>query len=275
MSADLAIAHLKHAIKLLDGCGASFTLAQTVEALANTYMAHCAANPSVNGKAAIEYGRKAAVMYREQGLLFEAARVEHNLGNTSCDLPEVEFTDKWRNAVCHFEKALEVRTKLSHPESYAATMMNLGTAYRELSNGDRAGNVRQAICCYARAHHVYRPAAYPLQNANLHNNLGNAFLSLAVVDTMNASKNVRRAVRQFELALRVRNRRERPCDYAVTQLNRGQAFLRWTMLEPLRFLDEAALCFKEASECFRLCGQNDNAGLAEVYWARTQSLPFL
>jgi tetratricopeptide (TPR) repeat protein len=275
VSAGLAVAHLKHAIKLLDGSGASFALAQAIEALANTYMANCPADPSSEGRAAIEYGRKAAEMYRKQGLPFEAARVEHNLGNTWCELPEAEFLDKWRNAVSHFERALKVRTKPSHPGLYAATMMNLGTAYRELSNGDRTGSVRQAICCHARAHHVYRPAAYPLQNANLHNNLGNAFLSLAAVDITNVSKNVRRAVRHFELALRVRNRHERPCDYAVTQLNRGQAFLRWTMLEPLRFLDEAATCFKEASECFRLCGQNGNAGVADAHWARTQSLPFI
>ena len=154
-------------------------------------------------------------------------------------------------------------------------MTNLGTAYRELPNGDRVSNVRQAICCYVRAHHVYCPTDYPLQNSNLHNNLGNAFLSLAAVDMTNALKNTRRAIRHFGLALKVRNRGERPCDYAVTQLNRGQAFLHWTMLEPLRFLDEAVTCFKEASKCFRLCGQEDRAEAAEVYWAKAQSLPFI
>lgn len=273
VSAGLAVAHLKHAIKRLEESGPSLALTQSVEALANTYMNH--PDSSIERKAAIECGQKAAVMYRDQGLLLEAARVEHNLGNTCCELPEAKFPGKWRNAVFHFEKALEARTKGDHPRLYAATMINLGTAYRELPDPGRAGNVRQAIGCYAQAHHVYGPAAYPLQNANLHNNLGNAFLSLAAADMTKASKNIRCALHHFELALRVRNKRERPCDYAVTQLNRGQAFLRWTMLEPLRFLDEAAMCFKEASECFRLCGQNDNAGVAEVYWAQTQSLPFI
>jgi tetratricopeptide (TPR) repeat protein len=213
-------------------------------------------------------------MYRTHGSILEAARVDHNLGSTLCELPEAAFPGKWKSAVRHFERASEVRTKRCHPTLFASTMTNLGTAYRELPEGDRASNVRKAICCYSAAHHVYGPTLYPFQNANLHNNLGNAYLTLSTLNDMDAVHNTRRAVRHFELALRVRNRHERPCDYAVTQLNLGQAFLRWTTLEPLRFLDEAAACFKEASECFRLCGMQDQAEAAEVSWAKAQSLPF-
>ena len=69
----LAVAHLKHAIKLFDEFGNSLALARSVEVLANTYMMNCTADPSINGKAAIEFSRKAAAIYRGQGWLIEAA----------------------------------------------------------------------------------------------------------------------------------------------------------------------------------------------------------
>jgi hypothetical protein len=52
-----------------------------------------------------------------------------------------------------------------------------------------------------------------------------------------------------------------PGDYAVTQFNRGSAFLRLALEEhnPQSSLRSAEMCFKEAEELFTQCGQAERA----------------
>jgi tetratricopeptide (TPR) repeat protein len=147
------------------------------------------------------------------------------------------------------------------PLRCAATLENLGTAYRELPTGDKTANVRKAIQCFREALHVYTPGGFPEKNAALHNNLGNAYISMPVGDPASSQKNMRRALRHFDRALLVRTRADHPCDYAITQFNRGSALLRLAVEEPGsdRYLQDARHCLEEAEECFSLCGQTELA----------------
>jgi tetratricopeptide (TPR) repeat protein len=193
------------------------------------------------------------------------AREQYNLGNAWCELPNADFPESWQEAIKHYKNALQVRTRQSDPEHYASTLQNLGTAYRELPTGDRATNVKKAIGCYHRAIQVNRPSGSPLHNAALHNNLGNAYLSLPAETASRLRRNVHRALRHFGRALLIRTKEHYPCDYALTQFNRGNGLLRLVTVEhgDQSGLEQAVTCFREAREFFRQCGQLQYAELAE------------
>jgi tetratricopeptide (TPR) repeat protein len=168
----------------------------------------------------------------------------------------------WEKAILHYLSALRVRTEKEDPVRFAATAQNLGTAYRELPGGARSANLRKAIGCYSAAFRAYIGAHQGEKCANLHNNLGNAYLKLP--DRPGAlCRNVRRALRHFELALRVRNKADRPCDYGVTQFNRGQGYLLLAACDSSGNVQPAAVCFREALDGFRRCGDAVNAEMVK------------
>jgi tetratricopeptide (TPR) repeat protein len=175
-----------------------------------------------------------------------------------CELAETGDPSMWEQAVRHYSSALCVRTEKVDPVRFAATAHNLGTAYRELPSGDRAANLRNAIGCYCTAFRVYIGAHLAEKCADLHNNLGNAYLNLPDPPAA-PCKNIRRALRHYALALRVRTKKNRPCDYAVTQFNRGQGYLLLAACDCVGNVQPAATCFREALDGFLLCGDGTNA----------------
>jgi tetratricopeptide (TPR) repeat protein len=236
VNAPLAIEYLRHALSLSNGPAASALRARVLDTLGNLY------GRTGRSEEAAECHAGAAALYRGRGELEDWARAEFNLGNVCCEL------EKWAEAITHYEHALEVRTRDCQPARYAATLDNLGTAWRQLPSGDRSGNILKALDCYRRALRVYTAAVFPVQNASLHNNIGNAWLSLE------GQRNARRALRHLNrsLALRAPTGHE----YAATQFNRGQAFLR------LGDQVAAAGCFREACACWTTCNQTSHAEMA-------------
>jgi tetratricopeptide (TPR) repeat protein len=225
--------------------------------------------PKARALAAIECTKRAAELYLTAGQLDDWARAENNLGLSNCELAKKGSPELWKDAIDHVENALCVSRREREPQHYAATMQNLGSAHRALPDGDRAGNIRKAIDCYRRALRVYRARVLPLQNAALHNNLGNAFFSLPATDQAAKNRNIWRALRHFERALEIRTRGDHPCDYAETQLNRGQALLQLEDGNEDANWSVAISCFLEAALCFRQCGNDVNADFAQqrLLWA--------
>lgn len=264
-SADIAVEHLRRALTLI-GAGREPALrASLANTLGNTYTQSSRLTPSARMRMAIHCYETAASLWLTQGDLLSWAMAEFNQGNACCELPQEEFPDKWDQAVRHYENALHVRTQENDPERHAATLENLGTVYRELRTGGRVGNVRRAIGCYRQALRIYTSSAFPLQNAALHNNLANAYLSLPADNPATTLRNVHRALRHFDRALRVRSKTRYPSDYASSQFNRGSAFLRLATASanPLKPLQEARICFKEAKKYFSRCGQDELADRAK------------
>lgn len=91
-----------------------------------------------------------------------------------------------------------------------------------------------------------------------------------MADEAAAVRNIRRALRHFDRALAVRTRRERPLDHAITQFNRGEAYLLLAALDTAAALASAEACFQEAEECFRACGRPDYAAQARDRAQRTR-----
>jgi tetratricopeptide (TPR) repeat protein len=248
--------------------------------MGNTWLISSQHSTSVRLHAAISCFQEAAEIHRRVGDLEAWARDEFNLGNSYCELPEDTDPGKWEEAVTHYQRALQVRTKLSDPVSYAATLQNLGTAYRQLSSRDKPVNIRKAILCYRKALQVYSAARFPVQNAGLHNNLGNAYISLPCADSAISRKNLRRGLRHFDRALRLRTKLNFPGDYAVTQFNRCSAFLQLALREqnPQSSLRASEICFKEAEELFTQCRQlecarqaRERAELVRSYFHQARS----
>ena len=198
------------------------------------------------------------------------AREQYNLGNTWCEMPEAEFPAKWEKAVGRFEQALAIRTREKHPEHHAATLQNLGTAYRELKTGNRASNIRRALHCYREALRVLRTPVASRRWAALHHDLGNGYLALAITGE-SPSHNTRRAIRHLNRALSVRTKLQSPFDYAATQLSRGEVFLQMAFADfgdPCS-LNQARACYQEAEDSFTQAGRMD---LAEAARKRGQSI---
>jgi len=260
-SPEIALSHLRVALTLVGPSHQPRERAQVLSAMGNTWLISSRESTQVRLQAAISCFQEGAQIYRSVGDLEAWAREEFNLGNTYCELSEEASPGKWAEAVSHYQRALQLRTRVSDPVCYAATLENLGTAYRQLSSGDKAGNIRKAILCYRKALQVYTATLFPVQNAGLHNNLGNAYVSLPSADSASTSKNLRRAIRHFDHALRLPTRVSFPRHYAATLFNRGSAFLRSALEEhnPQSSLRVAAICFEEAEELFTQCGQVENA----------------
>jgi tetratricopeptide (TPR) repeat protein len=269
---ELAIEYLRHALSLTASSKDSLVCAGILDALGNAYASSRQLPKKVRLEAALECHRTAAELYLSRNQLEDWAREEYNQGNAWCGLPEEDYPDKWQQAILHYEQALRVRTRAHNPLGYAATLQNLGTAYRQVQNGDKIANVLHATDCYRRALQIYDLSSFPVQYAALHNNLGNAYLSLAMADEKIRLRCARHALDHLNRALRVRTRADYPVDFAVTQYNRGQAFLLLVADDPDDSYVMAAGCFQEAHDCFLLCGQARSAKNARQQVQRVRQL---
>jgi tetratricopeptide (TPR) repeat protein len=252
----MAVSYLEHGLNLIGPKAPAEVRARYLDSIGNACLS-CHQIEKAIGRL-----QEAAQIYRDLGWYEDWAREEYNLANACCDSAQNQAPHRWEGAVRHYRNALQMRTKDRNPMRYAATMQNLGTAYRELPAGDRAANVRAALSCYRAAFQVYAGAHLFEKCADLHNNFGNAYACL-IDKPERQCRNLRRAIRHFSLALRVRNKTGRPCDYAVTQFNCGQAYMRLISCEPTGTVQLAAECFHEAFDGFRLCGDVPHAEMAQ------------
>ncbi len=259
---DLAVEYLRRALALSASSKDPLACAGILDALGNAYVYARRLPKKARLEAALDCHRTAAELYRSRGHLDDWAREEFNQGNAWCELPEEVYPEKWQQAIRHYELALEVRTRDKHPERYAATMQNLGTAYRQLKSGDKAANILKSTECYCRALEVYDALSFPVQHAALCNNLGNAYLSLAMNGANTKIECARRALEHLDRALSIRTRAERPDEYAVTQFNRGQVFLVLAGENTQEGYVQAVACFQEAHDCFLLGGHAKSAKAA-------------
>ena len=72
--------------------------------------------------------------------------------------------------------------------------------------------------------------------------------------------------------LLVRTRAQYPADYAITQYNRGQAFLLQSNSDPQACFVNAVACFQEAHDCFLLSGHAVSAKSARQQVQRVRRM---
>ncbi|HUI53680.1 MAG TPA: hypothetical protein VLY04_01825 [Bryobacteraceae bacterium] len=250
---EMAVAYLRQALRLA-GPSDRPNRAAILDELGNILIRGTSEPRKSALRESLDCHSEAAQLYESIGKPAHAARLHFNVANSFCELSEITGADHWQEAVLHYQRSLESRTRLADPERYAATLENLGTAYRRLPVTD-GSNIKNSIKCYRRAIRVYTAAAYPEKHASLHNNLGNAFLSLPGTDAGIVERNARRALRHFDSALRIQS----ACggrDYGITQYNRAQAYLRLARSSPAGNLKSAAGCLRKARAAFQSCGED-------------------
>ena len=184
------------------------------------------------------------------------AMTQYNIARVISDLP----SDKQSNlqqAICHYAVALEVLTQSDHPFEWAMTLNNLGTAYKNLKEGDANQNVIESIRCYELTLRVFTEADYPYQWATTQYNLGNAYRYLF---TGNRAENLAKAIACYQAALRVRTEADLPYDWARVQAHMGLA------LQEQGHLDLAWQAWKDAARGFRAVGKEADAQKVER-WA--------
>ena len=250
VSADLAREHLQLAIKTQPETEGIRQRASMLNLLAITYLRSSMLPEKARLLGAIDCHKKAAVLYREERDFREWARMQFNLGNAWCAIPEDDYPDKWDYAIHYYNQALLFRDGHSSADECAATLQNLGTAYRSRLRGDKSNNIKKAIRCYRRALRYWRASVEPEHWAALQNNLGNAYLSLPSVDQATPCLRARQAICHFDLALRIRTELRNPVDYAVTRLNRAQACLLLGESCSRSWLREAQNCLRDVRATF-------------------------
>lgn len=263
VSPDLAVEHLRSACTSLPQAEEPLIRAAILNLLGIMYMSSSALPTRARLLGAIDCHEKAAAIYFEGAVFAEWARMQYNLGNTCCDLPDDEFPAKWEEAIAHYEQALLYRTRNADPDGFAATLENLGTAYRRRTMGDKLANIRRAIQCYRRALRLCTATSAPAHWAALHNNLGNACLSLPSTGRETSASHARHAIHHFDLALQVRTRERNLFDYGVTRLNRGQACLQLGLAGSSAWLAEAAGCLGDAYAALLRSRAPEQANLAQ------------
>jgi tetratricopeptide (TPR) repeat protein len=264
---ELALECFRSALALAGDQAAPLDRARILAALGNAYCRSSRMPSGTRLQSAIACYQEAADIYLAAAKVDDWAREQNNLGLAKCDLPE-DTPNKWEEAIEHFKLALFVRTEEKDPERCAATLQNLGTAYRARPAGDKCANVAKAIQCYRRAWRIYRAAALRQKTAALDNNLANAYLSLPASGQECRNRNVHRALRRFDHALRLTSESTEPLNYALTQFNRGQALLQLRDSCTPAHRHDAAICFREAKKHFEHCGQAERVAEAERVLSR-------
>ncbi|HAX43119.1 MAG TPA: hypothetical protein PLF84_00850 [Bryobacteraceae bacterium] len=254
VSLPLAVAYLERALRVVGPGEAGGRRARYLESLGNTLRM---AGEVARARRLLD---ESAALLKRHGPRHDWARVEFNLGNVCCDLADAGDPGLWTEAIRHYRNVLHVRREAADPLRFAATVQNLGTAYREAKHGSARERLRQAIGCYYAAFRAYAGAHLPQKLAGLHNNLGNAYLELSSHQE-DGCRHVRRALGHFARALRRNSKDDRPCEYAITQFNRAQGYLLLTPCGCRNCAAAAAQCFREALDGFERCGDTARAAM--------------
>lgn len=140
------------------------------------------------------------------------ARLNAILGELSLDPPPHGWAE--RAALC--EEVLEILPRMVAPEHWAAVQSELGTAYLNRPDGDRAANLEHALEAFEEALGVQTRETTPAAWAHTMTNLG---ATLRKRQWGDPAENLERAIAAYEQALEVRTRAAMPREWAATQLN--------------------------------------------------------
>jgi len=170
--------------------------------------------PLEQAKSAFE---DALAILSSEGEREEIAEAEMNLGLV---LQSLSGQNKARvqDAISAYQRALRTFDKVKHPQEFAILQNNLATAFLSIPFVDERSAMREALAVQAfrEGLSVVTLIDHPTEYAMLQNNLGNA---LQYASTSHRVENGFRALEAYEEALKVRNARNTPGEFANTIAN--------------------------------------------------------
>ncbi|NEO33118.1 MAG: CHAT domain-containing protein [Symploca sp. SIO3C6] len=209
-----------------------------------------------------ELGRWLKVRRAEVKLSQESsiAAVIGNFSNLIQEFPMGSLADNIEIAFTGYQAALKIFTRKAFPDDWAKTQINLGNAYTDRIEREKAQNLEDAIACYQNALEVFTRKAFPDDWAKTQINLGNAYR-----DRIEGEKaqNLEDSIAYSRNALEIYTRKAFPDDWAKTQVNLGAAYLYRIEGEKAQNLEDSIAYFQNALEIYtRKAFPNE--------WAKTQ-----
>uniref|UniRef100_UPI0008F9C1D5 CHAT domain-containing protein n=1 Tax=Geitlerinema sp. PCC 9228 TaxID=111611 RepID=UPI0008F9C1D5 len=175
--------------------------------------------------------------------------------------------------IAYYQQALQVCTRDAFPQQWAMTQNNLGPAYSNRIQGDKAQNLEHAIACYQQALQVRTRDAFPQDWAGTQNNLGSAYQDRIQGDR---AQNLEDAIAYYQQALQVYTRDAFPQQWAMTQNGLGNAYLYRIQGDRAQNLEDAIACYRNALtiytpkaiplECWRTGRNLGNLGFQQGNW---------
>jgi tetratricopeptide (TPR) repeat protein len=219
---------------------------------------------------------QAIVALREfGGASEEVADAEMSLGVVLHALASVHAA-KLTDAIAAYQRATRVFDRTRYPREFAILQNNLATAYLSMPMVDERAKLREALAvqAFTDALAVVTLDDDPVEYAMLQNNLGNALQYAASGHPLH---NGLRALEAYDAALKVRNARDMPVQYANTLANKANC-LRNLPDDPQRpgignpnRLTQAAALYAEAAQIFRQHVELEKAELVELSRAEIAS----
>jgi tetratricopeptide (TPR) repeat protein len=197
----------------------------------------------------------------------EAAELELNLGLVQQALAPVGLA-RLHDAIDCYHRALRTFTRDTHPQEFSILHNNLAIAYLSIPLTDERGRIREALAVqsFEAVLEVINLVDHPSEYAMIQNNLGNA---LQYASSGHPLDNNLRALDAYDEALKVRNPRDTPLDYATTISNKANV-LRNLPDDPDKpgsgrcaSLQRARDLYREAQQMFAVRGESQRAAVVD------------
>lgn len=199
----------------------------------------------------------------EGGGAEEVAEAEMNLGLAYQSLAGAHRA-RIQDAIGAYQRALRTFDKARHPREYAILHNNLATAFLSIPINSEAGKMSEALAVqsFEEGLSAVNLIDHPSEYAMLHNNLGNA---LQYASSAHRIENGFRALEAYDEALKVRDPRATPMEYANTIANKANCLSNLPD-DPedgdagnARHLAMAIKLYREARDIFASVGAQDRA----------------
>lgn len=206
---------------------------------------------------------KALPILQEFASSEEVAEVEMNLGLVLQSLVPFHLATM-ADSIHAYHRALRVFSAQKHPQEYAILHNNIAIAYLSMPLVSDREDLRQALAVqsFEQALKWITLIEHPSEYAMLQNNLGNA---LQYLSSSHPVENNQRAIAAYDEALKVRNPKDTPVEYANTISNKANALcnLPDNLEKPEagnhKNLRQARAYYQQAQEIFTRCGQMEQA----------------
>ena len=216
---------------------------------------------------ALQCFQAAIVTLQHLGRPEEVAEAELNQGLVLQSLSAIGRA-RVTDAIGAYQRALRTFTREAWPQEYSVLHNNLAIAYLSMPVSDERGRMREALAVqsFEEVLKVITLIDHPSEYAMINNNLGNA---LQYASSSHVLENNLRALAAYDEALRVRNPRDTPIEYANTIANKANV-LRNLVPDPARAslgggltdpLTDALALVREAQALFERFGDAAKAAL--------------
>lgn len=193
----------------------------------------------------------------------EVAEAQMNLGLVLQSLVPFNLA-RMTDSIQAYQKALQVFTWQKYPQEYAILHNNIAIAYLSMPLTSEKESLRQGLAMqtFEEALKHIRLINHPREYAMLQNNLGNA---LQYLPSSHPLENILRAIAAYDEALKVRDPKDTPLEYANTISNKANALFNLpdNPEKPeagnLKNMRQARTYYQEAWEIFTQHGQIEQA----------------